>query len=228
MEPGGGGSPDRPDCTMRVVRVSGRRGKQDSTHPFCLVPGCPGSRQGAVPVSTCLLCGGPWGHCREMERETEEGTGEEEANVGCFAKSLPLWATGVILLAISGRQGGAHAAGVPLEGRGSWGVRPPTPTSPRSPRICAEVVPFSTATRGGVNQVVSMRGRVGGRKLCSPSPGPLLKVRSPGKAVLGYAAASGRGWPHSAHSRGSHRLHPRGPVPSRWHCVPSSFPAVCL
>lgn len=90
MEPGGGGSPDRPDCTMRVVRVSGRRGKQDSTRPLCLVPGCPGSRQGAVPVSTCLLCGGPWGHCREMERETEEGTGEEEANVGCFAESLPL------------------------------------------------------------------------------------------------------------------------------------------
>lgn len=81
-------------------------------------------------MSTCLLCGGPWGHCREMERETEEGTGEEEANVGCFAESLPLWATGVILLAISGRQGGAHATGVPLEGRGSWGVRPPTPTSP--------------------------------------------------------------------------------------------------
>lgn len=89
-----------------------------------------------------------------MGSETEEGAGEEEASMGYFVESLPLWATGVILLAISGRQGGAHTSGVPVEGQGSWDVHPPTPTSPWSPCICAhsflggyEAASFSILTR---------------------------------------------------------------------------------
>lgn len=88
-----------------------------------------------------------------MGSETEEWMGEEEASIGYFVESLPLWAPGDILLAISGRQDGAHTSGVPAEGQGSWGVHPPTPTSPWSPCTCAhsflegyEAVPFYIPT----------------------------------------------------------------------------------